>query len=294
MDIIDALSPVSLDDILGDAALQVRTDRKYLIELTQVHDVLAAVEGTRVLEIEGRRRFRYASTYFDTPELIAQAAAAHRRRRRFKVRTRTYLDSGESWLEVKTRGRRGVTVKDRLPYQGGELDHDARDHVRAVLTGAAVPGVEVADLRPVLHTRYRRSTLLLADGARATLDVGLTWRLPEGPGHEAGPVAVLETKTLPGTGRSRLDSELMERGFRPSRISKYATGMALLDPAVPHNRWHRTLAGPLAGGSRMPAHSKRLGSPAPTRTTSGAPPEKSTTVVGTSPHSPESITPSRT
>ena len=39
-----------------------------------------------------------------------------------------------------------------------------------------------------------------------------------------------------------------------------------------------------------PAHSKRPGSPAPTRATTGRPSEKSTTVVGSEPHSPESIT----
>jgi hypothetical protein len=38
------------------------------------------------------------------------------------------------------------------------------------------------------------------------------------------------------------------------------------------------------------AHSKREGSPAPTLATSGAPSEKSTTVVGSEPHSPESST----
>jgi hypothetical protein len=37
-------------------------------------------------------------------------------------------------------------------------------------------------------------------------------------------------------------------------------------------------------------YSKRAGSPAPTRATTGAPSEKSTTVVGSDPHSPESIT----
>ena len=37
-------------------------------------------------------------------------------------------------------------------------------------------------------------------------------------------------------------------------------------------------------------HSKREVSPAPTRATTGAPSEKSTTVVGAEPHSPESIT----
>ena len=37
-------------------------------------------------------------------------------------------------------------------------------------------------------------------------------------------------------------------------------------------------------------YSKREGSPAPTRATTGTPSEKSTTVVGSEPHSPESIT----
>jgi hypothetical protein len=41
---------------------------------------------------------------------------------------------------------------------------------------------------------------------------------------------------------------------------------------------------------RRRRYSKRDGSPAPTRATSGAPSEKSTTVVGSEPHSPASIT----
>lgn len=41
---------------------------------------------------------------------------------------------------------------------------------------------------------------------------------------------------------------------------------------------------------RRAAYSKREGSPAPTRVTNGGPSEKSTTVVGSEPHSPASIT----
>ena len=41
---------------------------------------------------------------------------------------------------------------------------------------------------------------------------------------------------------------------------------------------------------RRATYSKRDGSPAPTRATTGSPSEKSTTVVGSEPHSPESIT----
>ncbi len=42
-----------------------------------------------------------------------------------------------------------------------------------------------------------------------------------------------------------------------------------------------------------PGHPKRAVSPAPLRTTSGTPEDRSTTVVGDDPHSPESITASR-
>lgn len=295
---IETLAPISLAELLEDAELQIRTDRKYLIEASRVPDILAALEGARVLDIGGRRCFGYVSTYFDTPELVAHARAAHRRRRRFKVRTRTYADSGQTWLEIKTRGRRGITVKDRMPIAGTRLDAAAREHVRACLEAAHVEGVEVAELQPVLHSRYRRSTLLLPDGARVTIDTELVWQLAEGPVHEAGAVAVIETKSPPGTGPCALDRELATRGVRTARISKYATGLALMVPTVPHNRWHRTLTGPLAGPGTTaawsaPGHANRAGSPAPTRTTSGAPSEKSITVVGTSPHSPESITPSR-
>ncbi len=41
---------------------------------------------------------------------------------------------------------------------------------------------------------------------------------------------------------------------------------------------------------QQPGYSKRETSPAPTRATTGAPSEKSTTVVGSEPHSPASIT----
>ena len=39
------------------------------------------------------------------------------------MRTRTYVDSGTCWVEVKTRGQRGATVKTRLPHEVDELRH---------------------------------------------------------------------------------------------------------------------------------------------------------------------------
>ncbi|WP_422770823.1 polyphosphate polymerase domain-containing protein [Plantactinospora sp. WMMC1484] len=235
------LAPIGLDELTERAALQTRVDRKYVLPVSEAHAVIGQVgPDTLALEIEGRRSFSYRSVYFDTPELTSYLLSAQRRRRRFKVRTRTYLDSAECWLEVKTRGPRGNTVKDRLPYPS---DHETtlspgRRFVEDVL---ARESIEVGDraFAPVLVTRYRRSTLFLAATvSRVTIDTELTW---EGAGEplQLPDLAVIETKT--GSTASCVDRLLWARGHRPTRISKYATGMAALRPDLPCTPWRRTL-----------------------------------------------------
>ena len=109
------LAPTGLAELDAAAGLLVRIDRKYLVPLATAQGLVDALAGAaRVLQIEGRRSFSYASTYFDTPDLDSYLLAARKRRRRFKIRTRSYLDSGSCFLEVKTRGPRRATVKRRV------------------------------------------------------------------------------------------------------------------------------------------------------------------------------------
>ena len=73
------------------------------------------------------------------PPHCARAMAARPRRRRFKLRTRSYLDTGSSYLEIKTRGARGTTVKERDEYdtaRRAELTSAARGDVAAAFDGA--------------------------------------------------------------------------------------------------------------------------------------------------------------
>ena len=105
------LTTTTLAELNSAAGLLTRVDRKYLVPLTCAQNLVDGLAPhARVLAIDERRRFSYTSTYFDTPGLEAFMLAARKRRRRFKVRTRTYLDSGLCFLEVKTRGARGTTV----------------------------------------------------------------------------------------------------------------------------------------------------------------------------------------
>ena len=136
---VAALDPIGLAEVEQTANLQTRMDRKYLVPL-DVADRLVAetMPDARVLTIDGGTRFGYESVYFDTADLAAYRGAAGSRRRRFKVRTRTYLNSGHTVLEVKTRNGRGETVKERM-------DHDADP---TVLDRTAIAFVEE---RTVVH-----------------------------------------------------------------------------------------------------------------------------------------------
>lgn len=254
---LDRVPGIGLEEIAERAALMTRVDRKYLVPRPVVDELLSRIDdGLRVLEIDGRRRFGYRSTYYDTADLASYRAAATGRRRRWKTRRRYYLDTGSSFLEVKTRTGRGESSKLRIALEGdaaasrrertSALSGRPLAFVQDALTAADCP-VPPGDLLPVLTTRYHRTTVLLEhEDARVTLDDDLVWIDPAGNHRVLEGQVVVETKA--GTRPGSVDRMLWTAGHRPQRLSKYATGLALLDPHLPANRWHRTLT--RLGGTR--------------------------------------------
>lgn len=239
---VAGFAPIALAEIQADAALQTRFDRKYALTREQATEALRRLDPrTRVLTIDGRRSFRYESVYFDSPDLVSYRQTAHGRRHRFKVRTRRYLDAGDAFLEVKVRGTRGVTTKDRVPYDPVDADHltvGGWDYVERTLAGHGLDGSLACALRPTLTTRYRRVTLVPPEpGVRMTVDTDLTW--DDGDRELTVPDLVLvETKSGPRP--CGVDHLLWDAGHRPVSISKYATGLAALRE-LPANRWARVL-----------------------------------------------------
>jgi hypothetical protein len=240
---IDALATISLDDLNAIAELQTRTDRKYVIDAGLADELVDELsDGLLVLEIDGGRTFGYSSVYFDTVDFDLYRAAATGRRRRFKVRTRMYQDSGRSMLEVKTKDGRGRTVKSRLDYDSVDirrLTEDGLDFIGDVLAESSIDVDEDLDLRPVMTTEYRRTTLVHpATATRATIDRDLVCLDAAGRSVELDGV-IVESKSDSSAGP--IDRWLWSRRHRPVPMSKYGTGLAALDPALPANKWHRTL-----------------------------------------------------
>ena len=241
--VVHALPSISLDEVFEAAELQTRVDRKYVVGVGQLEAIGLPTEGAEsnlaVLEIEGLRHFGYETVYFDTPDRRLYLDTAYRRPRRFKVRVRTYVDTGTAMLEVKRKDGRGKTDKHRLdlgPVAGRRhLDVGMREFVDSSIA------TDVTDqLAEVATTRFVRTTLVDVERhARYTFDQGLTTTAVDGRVVQLRDAVVVECKSA---GRATpMDRALWASGVRPARISKYCTALALLEPSLPSNHWHRTL-----------------------------------------------------
>lgn len=241
--LLDAIPATSLWDLPEESALQTRTDRKYSLTASQAFEVLAAVPGLVTVTVNDQVQSNYESVYFDTPSLRSYTDAAHGRRRRFKVRTRTYVDTATTLVEIKVKSGRGETIKSRIESTCAARDSFNEQERAFVANTLEASGVQeareiVENLKPSLATRYKRATLLAPDGSRTTVDTDLQC-------ERAGQTAVfpalvlIETKS-DGT-PNPIDRALWRAGLRPQSISKFATGIALLQPDLHHNKWHRVL-----------------------------------------------------
>lgn len=244
--------PISLAEVNEEAALQRRVDKKFLLNGSQLATLLAALDDDfAIMEIAGRRIFGYSSTYFDTPDLDQFRAHRQGRRRRFKVRTRTYLDSGLCMFEAKLKGVRGETDKYRIPHPAAErtVMNEADRTFLATLLDTEY-GIEMPELNPVMTVDYNRGTLVNPHSReRLTCDVQLLCSDKER--QVAGPdLVVVETKSADGRGVA--DRVLAGMGIRELSMSKYCVGIALLHPHLPANRWNRVLRGRF-GWDRAPA-----------------------------------------
>lgn len=234
------LPAISLPEVLAQAELQTRVDRKYIVERSAFDRMIVDLSPLlKCLTIDDRRVARYRSVYFDTDELTFFHQHLQGRRRRFKVRTRSYLDSDTSVLEVKAKGLRSVTVKERLPWTD-DAAHRLAQRGDGFVAEAIGSEVYRGVLAPVLETYYRRATLVdQASQSRITCDTDL--RFCRGNADATGrPSEVLvETKSVGG--RCATDHWLQAHGVRAQSMSKYCLGVALLYPHVRANPWHRVL-----------------------------------------------------
>ena len=239
------LRTATLDEVLASAALQERIDRKYLVHAATARSLVEALTADhRVLAFGELRSQGYSTVYLDSPGLACHRAHLQGRRRRWKARTRRYLDADLVRLELKTKGRRGRTVKTALDISQadhGRVDEGMLRFVDEGLQDAYGHGLRHA-LVPALEIRYRRITLVAdAGGERLTLDTDLEVRAVDGTlvGRMAEGAVLVESKA--GLRPGRGDRALRALGVREASCSKYCLGTAMAEPSLPAAPWRPLL-----------------------------------------------------
>ena len=237
VEVLDRFVPITLEE-LGRSSLLDRLDRKYILPLRLVPSILEEVlDEYRVLEVAGERLSAYRTIYYDTPAFTFYHDHHAGRFPRFKVRHRTYLSTGEEYIEAKRKSRGGRTQKLRYPSRGA----DPLAVIAAANPFSLGDSIDFAELSPVLAVDYRRATLSWKGGdERVTVDTFLECQR-KGRRHGFPDVAILEVKQS-----SRTDSPIVrtlrERRLRSSGISKYCLCMASIEPTVKTNRFKPVLA----------------------------------------------------
>ncbi|WP_271437542.1 polyphosphate polymerase domain-containing protein [Lentibacter algarum] len=232
-------APISLEELNSKAEMMSRIDNKYVVDRWALERILPALlEEFDILEIDDRRAFTYDTRYFDDPDCSAYYEHHQGLRKGFKVRVRRYSDAGLCFLEVKVKGKRGMTVKNRQSYDPadlGELTPEAFDYAKGVYTGHYDKAFDY-DLRPALDIEYQRITLVAKEGGeRMTIDGKLSFRNEKKRLEAPNDVFIVETKSA--LGRGYADKALRAVHARPTKkCSKYCIGMAALGAV---SRWNR-------------------------------------------------------
>ncbi len=237
--LLQALPPITLDD-MSAIRLMKRTDCKYLTNFPTLVKLLERVRGNYFSqEIDGHRISPYATTYWDDENeaFFHFHQAGHRPRR--KVRVRTYVGSGQSFLEVKRKDNHGKTFKSRVTVPSLEAvmnDRAGQDFLQEKT------GFDFSQLRPTVANRFYRITLVnRGKTERLTIDFDIRFRnLKTGREAAMDHIVVIELKR-DGRVHSPILPLLRQLRIKPAGFSKYCIGACVTDDTLRVNRFKKRL-----------------------------------------------------
>ena len=235
-----AMPPITLDE-MKSIRLMNRTDCKYITNMATLAKLLELTRTSYYAQVIGEKRVcAYATTYFDTPGTNAMYRQHETGRKpRRKVRVRTYLESGISFLEVKEKDNHGKTSKTRVSVPS--LESVVNEHSGNEFLQQAT-GFTFSDIVPTVSNRFNRITLVNLDKTeRLTIDFNIHFHnLVSGEDTDMDNIVIVELKR-DGRVPSPIIPLLRQLRIKPSGFSKYCIGASVTDSSLRANRFKKRL-----------------------------------------------------
>ena len=228
---IAGFEKVDIDAIGRDRMFSNRKDLKYLIPIHLLSDILNQMHDDYVLmTVNDISLHDYRTKYYDTPDFQFYRDHHQGKLNRIKVRSRSYAD-GQSFIEVKRKTNRSITLKNRLPISNDQVMNPLS---YGLLKELSLP--EDMELALQLCVGYKRLTFFSRSyNEKVTIDLQLHYQ-KEHTSYELSGIFIAESKGSRQL-HSKFNSLMRDHRLKQTSFSKYCYGIYQLSPSVKKNNF---------------------------------------------------------
>lgn len=230
--LLQKMKPITLEEMSG-IRLMNRTDTKFVTNKAQLAKLLEMAQDKYYAQfLNGSFIADYMTTYWDTQDYNFYLDHHNGRAPRQKVRVRTYMDSGVTFLEVKTKNNHGRTKKKRVEVPCQEITPENGNE--EFLQKLVQKGFE--EMRPTVQNRFHRITLVnYGKTERLTIDFDVKFHnFDSQEKADTGDLVIIELKR-DGNVFSPVLEMLRELRIKPSGFSKYCFGCLMTKKGLKKN-----------------------------------------------------------
>ncbi|MDP1623358.1 MAG: polyphosphate polymerase domain-containing protein [Bacteroidales bacterium] len=235
-EMITPFESISLDK-MDEVKLLDRIDSKFIFKSAKLPGILAQLSAAYfILEVGEVRLQRYETLYFDTPGHQLYLKHHNKRRNRFKIRCRKYVDSGLCYFEIKFKNNKGRTIKERNRQKGSQEEITGKQERLLTTATKMTPDMLV----PSLWVNFSRITLVNHGlSERVTIDTGLNFR--NGAAGCSFPGVVIAEVKRSRSGSSGISEILHKEHIHEIKFSKYCMGTLSLNNGIKYNNFKQKL-----------------------------------------------------
>lgn len=230
--------PIGLEQ-MKEVKLMNRIDTKYVIPLAQLVPLLHTAAPEYFVQCtDGKRTASYHTIYLDTADHRMYNIHQVGRKVRQKIRIRHYLDTDNTFLEVKKKNNKGRTKKKRIEVP--DMECTERDDCRLFVADKSMFSMD--QLKKHVENRFERITLVnRAFTERLTIDLSVRFHNYEtDKDADIGHLVIIELKR-DGATYSPMYNLLLRMHIHQGGFSKYCIGCALTNPQLRHNNFKEKL-----------------------------------------------------
>lgn len=222
---------------MQNVELQDRVDTKYIFSIESLPLVLQGlIENYRILDVEGTKYSDFETVYMDTDSYSFYMQHHNGKLNRYKLRYRTYLNTGQHYLETKFKTNKGRTKKRRFKLKKAAQFGFNEDEIQFINKGI---DINTDNLNPSLWVYFTRLSFVHKTiPERLTIDLNLRFK-KEDQYFKFPETIVAEVKQSRLNNRSDFVSLMKKFHIRKSPFSKYCIGTALVYDNLKKNKFKK-------------------------------------------------------